>query len=338
MTVGEAGEHRVIALVQSLVPPPPDYVHVGIGDDAALVTPARNALEVLTTDACVEGVHFDRRFVDPASIGHRALAANLSDLAAMGASPRAALLSLGLPDAFPFDDLECLLRGFLALVAAHRLPLVGGNVTRSPGPLFLDVTLTGSVRPRKALTRAGGRAGDELFVSGTLGAAAAGLRRLRRQADEGRPVGSDTSPGIESAVARYLRPLPRLRLGTIVGRTRAASACVDLSDGLADAVRQMAAASGTGAALEADALPIDAGAREIAGPDQDALVALALEGGDDYELLCAVPPKGRRRFAAAARTAGIAVTHIGVLRAGGGLSVVRDGREAPLPQGFQHFR
>ena len=138
-TVGDAGEHRVIELVRSLVPASPSWVQIGIGDDAAVIEPERNRLEVLTTNVAIEGVHFDRAFCDPASIGHKALAVNLSDLAAMGAAPRAALLSLGLPGTLPFADLEVMLRALVDLAARHKVTLIGGNVARSPGPLFLDV-------------------------------------------------------------------------------------------------------------------------------------------------------------------------------------------------------
>ena len=182
-TVADAGEHRVIELVRSLVPPPPSWVQLGIGDDAAVIEPERNRLEVVTTDVLIEGVHFDRAFCDPASIGHKALAVNLSDLAAMGAAPRAALLSLGLPGSLPFADLEVMLRALVELATLHKVTLIGGNVARSPGPLFLDVTLMGTVKRRRVLTRRGGRVGDALYVTGSLGAAAAGLAWLRRKAD-----------------------------------------------------------------------------------------------------------------------------------------------------------
>jgi thiamine-monophosphate kinase len=344
-TVADAGEHRVIELVRSLVPPPPSWVQLGIGDDAAVIEPERNRLEVVTTDVLIEGVHFDRAFCDPASIGHKALAVNLSDLAAMGAAPRAALLSLGLPGSLPFADLEVMLRAFVELATLHKVTLIGGNVARSPGPLFLDVTLMGTVKRRRVLTRRGGRVGDALYVTGSLGAAAAGLAWLRRKAD---PVWSTegTSDAVKEAVERFLRPQPRMRFGLIAGRTRAATACMDLSDGLADAVRQLAGASGTGAVVEAEALPIHPGAAEIfsgeskqsgeAPPLQAALKA-ALSGGEDYELLLAVSRRSQRRFLAVQRLSGVPATRIGTLTAGAELVLRRDGVDEPLPAGFEHF-
>src|SRR5690242_13086229 len=127
----------------------PSWVIVGPGDDAAVLEPERGAFDVLTTDAIIEGVHFDRHFVPPHAIGHRALAVNLSDLAAMGAQPRAALLSLALPDATDVVDIDALIDGLVRLADAHRVAIVGGNITRTPGPMMVDVTAIGSVRPRR---------------------------------------------------------------------------------------------------------------------------------------------------------------------------------------------
>ena len=180
MTVGELGEHALIERIRARIPPTPSFVVVGIGDDAAVMEPERNALEVITTDGQVEGVHFDQTFVAAADIGHKALAVNLSDLAAMGAAPRVALLSLVLPPAWPVANVDALLDGMIALAGRARIAIVGGNIARSPGPLIVDVTVTGSVHRRRVLTRAGARAGDELYVTGTLGGSAAGLRTLRR--------------------------------------------------------------------------------------------------------------------------------------------------------------
>ena len=178
-TVDDVTERGLIARIRGHLPPDPAWLLVGIGDDAAVVEPERNRAQVLSVDALVEGVHFDRAFVPPEAIGHRALAVNLSDLAAMGAAPRLALLSLVLPPTLSLSDFDAMIGGFAALAARHRTYVAGGNLTRSPGPLMLDVTVIGSVKPRQALTRSGARPGDDVYVSGTIGAAAAGLRRLR---------------------------------------------------------------------------------------------------------------------------------------------------------------
>jgi thiamine-monophosphate kinase len=331
--VSDLSERELIARVRARLPPPPPSIVVGIGDDGAVVEPERNRLEVLSVDALVEHVHFDRRFTPPAAIGHRALAVNLSDLAAMGASPRLALLSLVLPPELPLTDFDGIVAGLCDLAQDARVHLIGGNLARSPGPMMIDVTVVGTVKRRGVLTRAGASAGDELYVSGPIGAAAAGLRMLQAS------VAGSTSDAIdERLAAAYQFPMPRIRLGVLLGRNRAASACMDLSDGLADAVHTVTAASGVGATVEADALPIDAAARhwfERSGVDP---VETALSGGDDYELLVAVHPRHRRRFEAAVRPAGTALTRVGVCTPEPAVVLRRGGADTPLVRGFHHFR
>ena len=333
MTISDLSERELIARIRARLPVAPDWMLVGVGDDAAVVEPERNRVEVLTVDAVVEGIHFDRSFVPAEAIGHRALAMNLSDLAAMGAAPRLALLSMALPAALPLDDFDGIIGGFLALAAIHRLHVAGGNLTRSPGPLMIDVTLIGTVKRRQALTRGGARPGDHLYVSGALGSAAAGLHLLRTAT----PIPSGDAA--ESLVARYLRFEPRNRLGVLLSRNRAAVACMDLSDGLADGVSQMAEASHVGVAVEADALPIEPAARAVFERHGLDAVAEAITAGDDYELLIAVRPRATRRFEAALRAAATPVTKIGVCTGDGRLILRRAGGETPLPQsGYDHFR
>jgi thiamine-monophosphate kinase len=330
--VADLGEHQLIERIRARVPPAPSFVPVAIGDDAAVVQPDRNALEVVTTDCLVEGVHFDRAFASAADIGHKALAVNLSDLAAMGATPRVALLSLVLPDAWPVADFDLFFDGLLALAADARISLVGGNIARSPGPLVADLVAIGSVKPRRALTRAGARPGDELYVSGTLGAAAAGLASLRA---------SRVDPTIERALEcerRYLRPEPRLRLGSLLGRTRTARACLDLSDGLADGVRQIARASGVGAVIDADQLPLDPGARAWFDRQGGSALEAALSGGEDYELLFAVSPKNWRLLASVQTLLpNLPITRVGRLMDSPRIELRRDGQIGELPPGFDHF-
>ena len=353
------GERDIIAAIRARVPPAPAWLTVGIGDDAAVVTPERGALEILTTDALVESVHFDRRISTARDIGWKALAVNLSDIAAMGGTPRLALLSLGVPAALPVAELHELIDGFLALAADARVTLAGGNITRSPGPLFVDVTVAGFARRRHVLTRAGAHAGDDLYVTGEIGAAAAGLGWSKWSKDrEGSKDGEGSKDrqeskepggiegigriegveGIDACVRRHCAPVPRVRFGALLGRNRAASACIDLSDGLADGVRQIAEASGLGAAIDAGALPIPSAARawfHHAGADA---VTAAVAGGDDYELLFAVPRRGRGRLATVVRQAnGLPVTRIGQLTGEPALAIVRDGAAEPLPAGFVHF-
>ncbi len=311
----------------------PPWVVVGPGDDAAVLQPKRGAYDVLTTDALVDGVHFDLRFVPPDAVGHRALAVNLSDLAAMGAEPRAALLSLLLPDSLEVAILDGIVDGLTGLAARHRVALVGGNITRTPGPLAIDVTATGTVHGRRILRRGGARPGDEVYVTGALGDAAIGLRHLQQEPAE------RAGDAYDACVERYLRPEPRVRAGLLLGRNRAASSCIDLSDGLADAVRQVAAASEVGITLDAGALPLSDGVRQWHERHGDDPIATALAGGDDYELLFTVRPGHRGRLRAAAALMGtVPITRIGVVTKDPGL-VVRNGTATrELPTGYEHFR
>jgi thiamine-monophosphate kinase len=349
VTVADLTERQLIQRIADRLQPPPDWLTVGIGDDAAVVEPERNRLEVLSVDAIVEGVHFDRRYTPPDAIGHRALAVNLSDLAAMGASPRLALLSFVLPPELSRDDFDAVVSGLAGLALRHRLHVVGGNLTRSPGPLMIDVTVVGTIKRRQVLRRAGARPGDGVYVSGSVGAAAAGLGMLRRGVGirpEGRvePLPGQQSGDRDPCVQRYLYPEPRVRLGLLLGRNRVASACMDLSDGLADGVRQIAEASGVGIIVEAGMVPVDPGARAWfdAHPDGtgDALVK-AIAGGDDYELVFTAPRRTAGQLRAAAARADVALTRIGFCTPAPDLILRRlhDGRpiDDTIPPGFKHF-
>jgi thiamine-monophosphate kinase len=357
-TVADVSERELVARIQQQLPPTPPWVLVGIGDDAAIVEPERNRAEVLTVDAIVEGVHFDRAFVPPDAIGHRALAVNLSDLAAMGAAPRLALLSMALPSTLPLADFDGIVSGFTSLAAKHRLQVIGGNLTRSPGPLVLDVTLVGTVKRRQALTRGGAKPGDDLYVSGTIGAAAAGLGLLRKVVSHQSSVVSLSPQSTDDLRLRlmtddsrlmtddwrlmtaYLTPEPRIRLGLLLGRNRAASACVDLSDGLADGVRRIAEASGVGVTIDASLLPIDPAARAFFEAQRLDPVEASLEA-DDYELLVTVRPRARGRLAAAVRHGGAPLTRIGRCTEDRAITIRpsgADATDAALPAGYTHFR
>lgn len=317
----------------------PAWVVAGPGDDAAVVVPERGAFDVFTTDALVEGVHFDRRFSPAPSIGHRALAVNLSDLAAMGATPRACLLSLALPDHIKVSFLDGFLDGLLELAAEYGVALVGGNLTRTPGPITVDVTAIGAVRPRRILRRAGARPGDDVYVTGTLGAAAAGLLSLLAEHDGDGPGRPERQVRPEACEARYLRPCPRVRAGLLLGRNRAASSCMDLSDGLADALHQLARASGVGMLVDAAAVPIDPEAGTwLAAAGRDPLQT-ALAAGDDYELAFTVRPRHRGRLRGVERLLrGLPIARIGTVTTHDRGVMLKEGHEArPLPDGYQHF-
>ncbi len=334
-TVAEIGEHALIEWIRQAVAtqPPGRGVVIGIGDDAAVVAPVRNHLDVVTTDSHVEDVHFSWHLSEPAQVGARALHVNLSDVAAMGAEPRFALLSLGVPATLSGDRLHELISGLLTAAAEARVALIGGNVSRAP-VLTMDVTLSGAVKRRHLLQRRGARPGDEIYVSGTAGAAAAGLAWLTH--------GSPTDAAIEAideAVTRYRTPTARVALGVQVARNRAASSCMDTSDGLADALHQMSAASGVGMRVEQALVPVHASVFAVATRVQRDPWELALAGGDDYELVFTVPRRVRRRFRHATGRAGMPpVTRIGVCTRETGVEMVdQHGSAQAWPAGFAHF-
>lgn len=295
-------------------------VVLGIGDDAALLAVPPGMQLAVAMDTLNAGVHFPEATA-PADIGWKALAVNLSDLAAMGALPAWCTLSLSLPEA-DADFVDGFLDGFLALAAAHDVALVGGDTTR--GPLSVCVAVHGIIEPGQALRRDGARVGDELWVSGTLGDAAGALARWKS--------GSDIEAGLR---ARLDRPSPRVALGRALRGI--AHACIDVSDGLLADLGHVCGASGAAALVEVDALPTSDGLRDAFGIDQRRL--LQATGGDDYELCFSVAPASRGAVLSAAREAGVAVTRVGRVTAGEGVTVCDAGGEAwsaPAP-GWVHF-
>ena len=298
-------------------------VIAGIGDDAALVAVPPDTELVVATDTLVAGVHFPEGS-PAASIGHRALAVNLSDLAAMGARAAWALLALTIPRAEEAWLAE-FAAGLAALARAHGVALVGGDTTR--GPLTVTVQLLGTVPPGAALRRCGGRAGDTLFVSGTPGDAAAGLAlEERRLAAE--PL------ALAYLRERFLRPTPRMALGE---RLRGhASACIDVSDGLLGDAGKLARASQTGVEISFAAVPVSEPLVRAVGEEQAR--TLALTGGDDYELLFAVHPEKVSAMLADLPPERWGYTRIGALRAAPGAEVLREGTVMQFSHsGYQHF-
>jgi thiamine-monophosphate kinase len=303
-------------------------VRIGIGDDAAVVMPAPGMELALSVDMLVEGRHF-LPDVDPAALGHKTLAVNLSDMAAMGATPRWALLAGALPD----DDerwLGAFSGGLFALAQRYAVAIVGGDTTR--GPRNLCVTIVGELPPGSALTRGGARAGDDVLVSGRLGDAALALAALQGRVDL-------DAPTLAALRARLEWPEPRVALGQ---RLRGvASAALDVSDGLTGDLAHILDASGVGATLELARVPCAPSlAALVQGPQRALALACLLAGGDDYELCFTAPPSARPRLAALAVELDLPLTRVGTITAGSGLRVHDEaGRPlAEVPLAFDHFR
>jgi thiamine-monophosphate kinase len=297
---------------------------LGVGDDCALLAPAAGMQLAVSSDMLVEGRHF-LSTVDPARLGHKALAVNLSDLAACGARPLAFTLALALPAA-DHDWLAGFARGLFALADAHGCELVGGDTTR--GPLNLCITVFGEIPAGGALLRSGARVGDDLWVSGTLGDARLALEVFR---------GTLSLPGslFEQTRARMEQPTPRVALGQALRGI--ATSAIDLSDGLVGDLGHVLRASAVGARLDADAavrlLALDA---EAAGLGLETRRAAVLAGGDDYELAFTAPPATRSAVEQAARASATPVTRIGVVEAEAGLRIV-DAQGLPVTQSFDSF-
>jgi len=313
-------------------------VALGIGDDCAILRPPRGHEVLVTTDFTLEGRHFRREWHPPESAGHRALARGLSDLAAMGARPLAAFLSLALPremlaNAAGRRWTERFFAGLRGLAGQCSVPLAGGDTSESPcGLVLADIVLVGSAPAGRALRRSGGRAGDALYVTGALGGAAAELAEMEQRATGPRlRVPRMPAPGRVEAHPQML-PQPRLAVGLELLRRHLATAAIDLSDGLSTDLAHICRESGVGAEISAAALPIHPLAMQ-AQPDR--ALDFALHGGEDYELLFAAPVTVRMPR----RVAGVAITRIGTLVRGKAVSLVDSaGRRSPLQRGgWEHF-
>lgn len=289
-------------------------VDVGVGDDCAVLVPTPGARWLVSSDMLVEGRHF-LSTVDPARLGHKALAVNLSDLAACGAAPRGFTLALALPRV---DEawLAGFSRGMLALADAHGCPLVGGDTTQ--GPLNLCITVFGEAPAGQALLRSGARVGDEIWVSGALGDARLALEVFR---------GTVVLPGdgFEAVRAAMECPAPRVALGQALRGV--ATAALDLSDGLLGDLGHILAASGVGACIDVDALPRSA---VLAAQPAALQCTCVLAGGDDYELVFTAPPGARLP------SSSVPLTRVGVIEAEPGLRVV-DGRGDAVEHGLRSF-
>jgi thiamine-monophosphate kinase len=312
-------------------------VALGIGDDCAVLRPPAGHEVLVTTDFTLEGRHFRRDWHTPESAGHRTLARGLSDLAAMGARPLAAFLSLALPEQTPQDWIDRYFNGLRELADRAKVPLAGGDTAGAPGAeLLADIVLVGSAPRGSSLRRSGARAGDLLYCTGSLGGAAAELLDLQEVLGKRKRL---PASGREAQGGHpQLFPEPRLAVGEALRRRRLATACMDLSDGLSSDLRHLCEASEVAAAVELSRLPLHPLAVRREGVGREAALDLALNGGEDYELLFAARPGTK----VPRQIAGVAITCIGRLRAPQSVPQVAqikpDGTESELRRGGWEHR
>jgi thiamine-monophosphate kinase len=287
----------------------------GIGDDCAVLPLPRGHEALITTDFSLEDVHFRREWHPPDSVGHRCLARGLSDIAAMGGIPRTAFLSLALPPELPQSWVDKFVAGLLKLAAQFSVSLAGGDTAQSPAGILADIMVLGSVPAGQAILRSGARPGDFLYVTGTLGSAVAALNQLR----DGKKLRPRSHP-------KHFYPEPRVAVGQFLREKKLASAMIDISDGLSTDLGHICEESGAGAVVYAAALPATEG--------RDGL-ALALHGGDEYELLFTARPQRR----IPKQIAGVPITRIGEILSGRQMMLATaDGKTQPLkPAGWEHF-
>jgi len=314
-------------------------VSLGIGDDAAVVRAASGKDTVVATDLLVEGIDFRRTTTPALLLGHKALAVSLSDIAAMGARPRWSLISLGVPDdVWQSEFTNRFYEGLFNLARQYDVQLIGGDTSRTPEHVIVDSIVIGECTGDSALTRSGAKPGDQVFVTGSLGGSAAGLRLIERGAHlADQNLGSSETQALDQLLLRHLRPEPRVGWGIVLGQERLATAMIDISDGLSSDLNHICRESGVGALVHSAKLPIDSQVVELCGRRALDPLQLSLHGGEDFELLFTVSPDAISKLPR--RVDGIGITHIGEIReVGEGVKISEGSRIWDLePEGWKHF-
>ncbi|HEV7843715.1 MAG TPA: thiamine-phosphate kinase [Pyrinomonadaceae bacterium] len=312
---------------------------LGIGDDAAIIRQQAGRDLVVTTDLLVEEIDFQLETTTPWLLGFKALAVSLSDIAAMGARPRYALLSIGIPsEIWHSRFVDKLYDGFFSLAERYSVALIGGDVSRTPERVVIDSIVLGDAPRSLAVPRSGARPGDHIFVTGELGGAAAGLRLLERGTRLSRSrLRSTHYRIIEQLQLRQLRPEPRVAWGALLGEERLATAMIDISDGLSSDLTHLCRASNVGAMIDAHRIPVDASVVNLCGRRALDPLLLALDGGEDFELLFTIRPRDLRGLPRA--LGGVPATYIGDVTNDVGRIQIREGSHvwSLKPGGFRHF-
>ena len=340
MNLGDIGEFGLISRLRARWPSLPEGAVIGPGDDTAVIRPDASRLLLYTVDAMVEDIHFRRRWMSPRDLGWKAMAQSISDIAAMGGRPTHALVCLSLPVPSAVEGpadldatfVDALYDGLDEAAARYGAGIIGGDIVGSSGGIAISVSLLGEVEEGMVMRRSGARVGDILMVTGALGDSAAGLHLLEK--------GEKPSANEEQAIARHLRPAPRLDEARLLARSGQVTAAIDVSDGLAGDATHVAEESGVGVRICEERVPVGASCISACQRLELNAAELALRGGEDYELLVAVQPEAADGLAELLHhETGTRLTAVGeVVARERGLTLVRaDGAETPLQGAFDHF-
>lgn len=316
-------------------------IKIGIGDDCAVI-PNSNCDVLTTTDMLIENVHFDLRYFSPEMLGKKAIAVNLSDIAAMGGKPLYILVSLGIPTSFQTKYVEELYGGVESMAGIHNCSIIGGDISKSLCGLIINITVIGEIEKNAFISRAGAKTKDKIFVTGVLGDSAAGLDLLKGTCILKKPNGR--KPGKASfknkIIRKHLLPVPRLEEGEILAKSIGASAMIDLSDGLASDLKRICEESQCGARIFLDKIPLSKAIRLFGKSSKKNIYDYALYGGEDYELLFTINEKKTQRLQKKWQKMKIPITNIGeILDRENGVTLVNSkGKEGPLlKSGYDHF-
>jgi thiamine-monophosphate kinase len=329
----EVGEFGLIDRIRARRATHGEDVVLGIGDDCAVLR--RGAvLEVLTTDCLVEGSHYEHTWLSMVDIGWKALAVNVSDIAAIGGIPKHALVTLLLPDDFTTKQIDEIYDGIEACGKETGVVVVGGDIARTEGPFVISVTLAGVCERDELVLRSGARSGDTVVVTGTLGDASVGLRHLKERAE------GQEREAIKAALERFRRPIPRLKESRVIVKELQPTAMIDISDGLLSDLWHILEASNVGALLESSDIPVGEGVVDFFGGNKEEALSQAMAGGEDYELLFTLGSRGEDRLAEVSDKAGVRLTPIGKITSkGAGMKLAEGDRETDIGRrGFDHFK
>ncbi|BCJ87193.1 thiamine-phosphate kinase [Effusibacillus dendaii] len=334
MKLQDVGEFGLIELLRAKLQPVDQSVVVGIGDDAAVLSYDAAMNVLLTTDMLVEGIHFREDTIDFQSLGWKSMAASISDIAAMGGIPKHAVISLAIPPSYEILKLEQLYEGIAEIGRLHHTCIIGGDITKTNGPLVISVTLTGQTEQGQALLRSGAQVGDLVFVTNCIGGSAAGLACL--QSDRRTLLTPDQQIKL---LHFHQRPQPQVQAGRILAGSGFCSSCNDISDGLASELHEIASASGVSIRIEESRLPIDSSVRNFARIDGSDPVNWALYGGEDYQLTGTINPLGYASVLTEFQLHGLEMSIVGRVVQGTGVLLERlSGETIPLAaSGYNHF-